>query len=164
MIHPTFPFLDVTPDGRVFNLKRRVWQKQNQNNSGYMVSHFRFNGRKITKPAHRLVLETFIPVSPDGKSEANHKDGNKLNNTIDNLEWCSRSENCFHKHRVLMVQGARTKLNRQQRADIRVEFFKLNGSKTHRSKSLSERFGVSAKTIEAIAYAVAPYSDNRLVA
>jgi hypothetical protein len=45
---------------------------------------------------HRLIAETFIP-NIDNKPEVNHKDGNKLNNHIDNLEWSTHKENCEHR-------------------------------------------------------------------
>ena len=44
---------------------------------------------------HRLVAESFIPNIMN-KKEVNHIDGNKLNNHISNLEWCTRSENVSH--------------------------------------------------------------------
>jgi len=44
---------------------------------------------------HRIIAEAFIP-NPNGFKCVNHKDGNKLNNSIDNLEWCTQSYNVLH--------------------------------------------------------------------
>ncbi len=49
---------------------------------------------------HRLVAETFIP-NPNNKPTVNHKDGNKLNNTLSNLEWNTHSENALHSYEKL---------------------------------------------------------------
>ncbi len=46
---------------------------------------------------HRLVAETFIP-NPNKFKDVNHKDGNKLNNNVNNLEWCTRSYNLIHAY------------------------------------------------------------------
>lgn len=52
----------------------------------------------VSGKVHRMVALAFIP-NPDGLPEVNHKDSNKLNNTVDNLEWVTRSENGKHSYR-----------------------------------------------------------------
>lgn len=65
------------------------------NGRGYKSVHLRVNGSAHRKYIHRLVAESFIPI--DNRSlDVNHKDGNKGNNTLMNLEWLSRLENIRH--------------------------------------------------------------------
>lgn len=64
------------------------------------------NGVAVKYLIHRLVALAFIP-NLYGKKEVNHIDGNKQNNRADNLEWCTRSENIKHAHRIGLADNSR---------------------------------------------------------
>lgn len=65
------------------------------NNKGYKVVNFWVNSKLIHKQVHRLLAEAFIP-NPKNLNEINHIDGNPLNNSLENLEWCTHQENIQH--------------------------------------------------------------------
>ena len=71
---------------------------------------------------HRLVAEKYIP-NPENKPQVNHKDGNKLNNCVDNLEWVTNQENRNHAvDNDLQVAGERcswAKLTEENVKEIR---------------------------------------------
>lgn len=77
------------------------------NNRGY----YSVSVRKKTHMVHRLIAQAFIP-NPENKPFINHKDGNKLNNHVDNLEWCTAAENNTHaRESGLHVQAVGHKIN-----------------------------------------------------
>lgn len=84
-----------------------------------------WKANKGTKFAvHRLVAEAFIP-NPDGKLEVNHKDGNRANPAMDNLEWVTSSENSYHAYRHgAATQEGKRKLTEQDYLVIFERFLK----------------------------------------
>lgn len=67
---------------------------------GYPIMAFFAKKNRKAFFIHRMIALTFIP-NPDNKPQVNHKDGNKLNFDINNLEWATASENCLHSVNVL---------------------------------------------------------------
>ena len=70
--------------------------KLSKTTTGYWKINIKLKRKRNSYKVHRLVLFTFIGNPPLGKEIANHKDGNRLNNYVDNLEWCSQRENVLH--------------------------------------------------------------------
>lgn len=68
---------------------------QRDDKDGYKRVSLTCDGKLVTFQVHRLVAEAFIP-NPKNKAEVNHKDSNKKNNHLDNLEWNTRQENARH--------------------------------------------------------------------
>jgi hypothetical protein len=66
--------------------------KLSKNKNGYISVRLNKDGKAHTFNVHRLVAETFIP-NPNNYPEVNHKDENKWNNCVENLEWCTRKYN-----------------------------------------------------------------------
>ncbi|MFR4479551.1 MAG: NUMOD4 motif-containing HNH endonuclease [Fusobacterium sp.] len=56
--------------------------------------------KKKKYSVHRIVAEAFLTGKTEERNVVNHKDGNKLNNHVDNLEWCTQSENLIHSFRT----------------------------------------------------------------
>jgi len=90
----------VSSMGNVRHMDSSKIRQQQINRLGYVTVMFEdFNKKKCNKSIHRLVATAFIP-NLQNKPDINHIDGNKLNNCIKNLEWCTKSEN--QKHRRIM--------------------------------------------------------------
>lgn len=81
----------VTKDGNVINSNGKIL-KPYDNGYGYLIVDLNVNGKRQHKKIHRLVAEAFIP-NPTNLPEVNHKDENKHNNSVKNLEWCDSSYN-----------------------------------------------------------------------
>ena len=117
---------------------------------GYVASCLCVDGEVNKAYNHRLVAEAFVP-NPSGKPCVNHKDGNKKNNTPENLEWVTHSENGKHSYAVLgrvhprgMLgkQGWNRKFTREQVEAIR--------SDNRFQRVIAKEYGVEQTTISAI--------------
>ena len=86
----------ISETGELFNKKTQKYLKGSINKLGYKVYRLSINGVSKDLYAHRMVAETFIPNNDLLRDCVNHIDGNKLNNSINNLEWVTKGENNRH--------------------------------------------------------------------
>jgi len=101
--HPDFEKLEVSSFGRVRSVKGHYYTSSPYT-GGYLQVGFSVNGKRITKSVHRLVAETFLS-NPDNLPQVNHKDGDRTNNNVSNLEWCTASYNQNYREKYGKSQG-----------------------------------------------------------
>lgn len=98
-------YADVSNDGQIRTHERyfinrwgqkvtvqSVVLKQRVNKCGYMFCNFKKDGKTCTVRVHRAVAMAFVP-NPDHKPQVDHIDGDKTNNNVSNLRWCTAKEN-----------------------------------------------------------------------
>lgn len=85
----------VSNFGRIMNIQTKQILKQWKTKTGYLSYMFCQNGKKKTFRVHRLVAMYFLE-NPFHLPYVNHRDGDKTNNNVDNLEWCTAKENDEH--------------------------------------------------------------------
>lgn len=90
-----------TWSGKVF--KKGTIKKQKEDKDGYFKVWLSKNSKKKPFFVHRLVATAFLD-NPDNLPVVNHKDGNKKNNTVENLEWCTLSENTKHAFKIGLIK------------------------------------------------------------
>ena len=86
-----FPY-EISNLGNVRNIRTGKILKQNKDSSGYPQVELFYNNKRKSIRIHRIVAEYFIP-NPNNLPQVNHKDENKWNNVVSNLEWCDITYN-----------------------------------------------------------------------
>lgn len=120
----------IFSDGSVLDKKTGKFVSQYINEDGYKKCTLRMDDQKRkTFFVHRLVANTFLD-NPENFLEINHKDGNKTNNNLDNLEWCTHSQNIKHAWYTGLIK------NTKQRMDKIRNQKKRMGKDNHKSKSV----------------------------
>lgn len=104
---------------------------RNRAGTDYQIINLsKLDGSKRTFRVHRLVMMAFNPVENMDELEVNHIDGNKKNNKLENLEWCTASENQIH--------AFKTGLNKSRRGE-ESNFSKLTNDDVKKVFELRER-------------------------
>ena len=109
----------IDDHGNVYSIKSNKQISYFIRNNGYKRVTLFKNGKSKNISIHRLVAIAFIP-NPNDLPQVNHKDENKLNNNVDNLEWCSSKYNANYGTRIKRIteknieSGHYEKLAKQQ--------------------------------------------------
>lgn len=135
-----------------FYKKREMMKKTVVNlGNGYRMVSFSRDSKAFTKYIHRLVAEAFIP-NPDNLPWINHKDGDKLNNSIDNLEWCTPAHNIAHAISTgLQTQARGERASKSKLDSLQVLVIKsILASKEATMVDIAKYFNVTHQSICAI--------------
>ena len=147
MIKPVKDFEElyvVSDDGRVYK-KNGEELNYHRVKRGYKTVVLCRNGRTHTKLVHRLVAEAFIP-NPDNLPQVNHKDEDKDNNTVSNLEWCTNEYNIrygtgIERRRKSGVKGA------IERGECKEVICLIDGKRFYSISEASRYYGINRATV-----------------
>lgn len=140
----------ISDYGRCKNITTNKLLKGEITKYGYVIYNLSVNGTNKRERAHRMVASVFIP-NPNNYPIINHKDCNKQNNNVDNLEWCSYSDNTRHAMSNGLVRtdclgkAHNKKLTPEDVRYIRAHYKEGNSEYSYRG--LAKKFGVDHKTI-----------------
>lgn len=167
------PYYYVSNYGRIKSIERPIWcvannsysirkerilKPNNCNSKGYYRVPIPTNGKSKLYSVHRLVAVAFIP-NPKNLPQINHIDGNKSNNRVSNLEWCTNNENMQHAIKTGLQQTDRQKsimshkcwmrkLSDEQVLFIRQEWDKIDksikGNKQEFCKQIAKQFNLKS--------------------
>jgi hypothetical protein len=123
-------------------------QREMTKGVGYLITDLSKKRIQKTISIHRLVAENFI-LNPFSKKEVNHKDGNKLNNQVLNLEWVTPKENIAHaiSNGKIDKRGEKSNFSKLTSKKV-IQIRKLKGKFSH--QKISEKFKVSRANISII--------------
>ena len=115
----------------------------------YLFVRLCISGKPVAYAVHRLVAKTFIP-NPEGKPCVNHINGIKADNRVENLEWCTPSENVIHAYKTGLKTALRGLTNPAAKlTPEQVEYVRKNPSGLTQVQ-LAEKFSVSQPVISSI--------------
>lgn len=137
----------VSNTGKVRDLKNHI-KSVYKNNKGYICLSLYYNGKTYHPTIHRLVAKAFIP-NPNNYEQVNHKDCNKENNSVENLEWCNQRYNYNEGMRTFQYsKNEEHYFAKLKNSDIPIiyELYKLGFTRA----TVAKIFSINPSSLEAI--------------
>jgi len=147
--------------GEIISLERRVKLRNGQVRlyqrrvlrqtavRGYLKVALRRPGIKKDMTVHRAVLLAWVPQHGD-RAQVNHIDGNKHNNRLDNLEWCTQAENNEHARQNGLVDLRGENAHSAKLTDDAVRKIRSDSERGVKDSYMAAEYGVSRRTINAV--------------
>jgi len=104
---------------------------------------------KTTHKVHRWVANTFIP-NPENKPQVNHKDGDKSNNSVYNLEWCTAKENVIHSYQLGLACNKGERHPRSILKECHIPLIRNMGLEGKKCREIAPLFGVCISTVRKV--------------
>ena len=138
-------------NGNIYSGKTKKILSKRLDKDGYEKVRLVSEDGRHTYSVHRLILENFQPVEGMENLQVNHIDGDKTNNNLSNLEWCTSSENNKHAHSIGLKNQKGSKNNASKLSEEQVlEIIDLLLTKKYTQKEIGNRFNVGEDCIGAI--------------
>jgi len=140
-----FGNIKAMPKKAGFNNRKEKLLKYKINQFGYLTIGLCKNSKRKWFMIHRLIANAFIS-SIKNKPQVNHKDGNKQNNHIDNLEWCTSSENLKHAFKIGLRNGNGEKHSQHKLKNEDILWIRKNHQDYSR-ENLSKKYNISKSNL-----------------
>ena len=128
-------------------IKHIKLKNQTINRDGYVTSKLCYGGKCRRLTIHRLVAKAFIP-NPNNYTQVNHMDGNKKNNTVENLEWVSAAQNVQHAWATGLINSDHMLGSNHHKAKVSEQDVKDIRANTELTrKQLAEKYKISPSTL-----------------
>mgnify|MGYP003657666585 CR=1 FL=1 len=144
--HPRY---EINKMGVIRNKENKKIKSQYVGSTGYYMVSFSYNNKSKPQRVHRLLSINFID-NPKNLKYVNHKDGDKLNYTLSNLEWCTHAENMKHAFNTGLANNTGERNGQAKLTESKVREIKKWLSQGFSQQKTAKIFSVSRSCIQGI--------------